>query len=424
LSTKSILVIFFIFFTLHLEAQLVKKVLFLGNSYTYVNDLPGLISQVAHSMGDSVRHDQSTPGGYTFQMHCRDSVSRAKIAEADWDYVVLQEQSQLPSWPPDSVQLLVYPYADTLNMLVKNNDSCSVTLFFMTWGRQNGDADNCPWYPPVCTYDGMQARLRESYLEMGQLFSAEVSPVGIAWQHTRSLFSAIELYASDGSHPSIYGSYLAACVFFGAIFHQSPIGAYYPAAIPADTAGFLQQIAYHTVFDSLAVWYIDTSRVHAGFYSNYLGERTYQFMNTSQNATDYLWDFGDQHHSNETSPRHTYASDGDFLVTLFAMNPCDSDSFSESESVITAISPHRKPGPVFYPNPASDRLFVNKEWLQDFDSPYYTVTDPAGRVMITRRLDVLNPCIPLTGLAAGEYFVQLKSNGIVIAETKVITRAK
>ena len=422
LLRKSNLLLFFILLNIHLEAQLVKKVLFLGNSYTYVNDLPGLLSLIAQSKGDSVWHDQNTPGGCTFQMHCRDSVSRAKIAETNWDYVVLQEQSQLPSWPPDSVELLVYPYADTLTMLTRNNDSCSISLFFMTWGRENGDLDNCSWYPPVCTYEGMQARLRQSYLEMGQLFSGEVSPVGVAWKQTRTLYPSIELYAHDESHPSIYGSYLAACTFFGAIFHESPVGGYIPPQIPVDTAGLLQQVAYQMVFDSLPTWYIDTSQVHAGFFSTFIGGMTYQFTNTSQNAQSYYWDFGDQDHSTETNPTHTFPSYGNFLVTLLAERNCDMDTVSSIQNVVSGIPSMKHPGPVFYPNPASDELFVNEEWLRSFESSYYFVEDNTGKVISTGKLEQQNPYISLAGLAAGQYLIRVISNGKQIAETTVIRK--
>jgi hypothetical protein len=401
--------LFFLLFIQPAGAQQFKKALFFGNSYTYVNDLPALISKVAHSQGDSLWHDQSTPGGYTFQMHCMNPVTQTLIAESNWDFVILQEQSQLPSWPPDSVQLLVYPYADTLNMWVKQHDSCSMTLFFMTWGRQFGDADNCPWYPPVCTYSGMQGRLRESYLEMGQLFTAEVSPVGVAWQQTRALYPNIELYAHDGSHPSIYGSYLAACTFYSAIFHKSPAGAYYPPEIPSDTAALLQQIAYHTVFDSLDVWYIDTTRVRAGFTSASLGGGSYQFTNTSVNALAYIWDFGDQSYSTETNPVHAYASAGNYLVRLHANKNCDTSSFSQNLNVVSVDPVSYPEGQILYPNPATGIVHVNSTWLNAHHSVNYFLSDPEGKIIQSGKLEKSNPVIAISGLTEGIYIVRLES---------------
>lgn len=323
-----------------LKSQELKKALFLGNSYTYVNDLPALVAQIASSKGDSFFHLKYTPGGYTFQLHSQDPLSRAAIKAGSWDYVILQEQSQLPALWPDSVAVTTYPYADTLNRFVKENDSCSVTMFFMTWGRKYGDTQFCPVYPPVCTYEGMQARLRESYLTMGQMFGAEVSPVGIAWKNTRALNPGIELYQGDFSHPSLNGSYLAACTFYAAIFHKSPVGGFVPAGISQQTADSLQFIASQAVFDSLTTWQIDTTAVRAAF--TYIPQSSwcFQFANQSQNAQDYYWDFGDGSHSALANPLHCYIAPGSYPVKLFASDGCKYDS-SWTNIVITSASGER-----------------------------------------------------------------------------------
>jgi hypothetical protein len=83
----------------------------------------------------------------------------------------------------------------------------------MTWGRENGDQDNCANYTPLCTYDGMQQRLRESYVQMADDNNAIVVPVGMAWKYVRDNYPEIDLYQSDESHPSVEGTYLAACTF-------------------------------------------------------------------------------------------------------------------------------------------------------------------------------------------------------------------
>ena len=89
-----------------------------------------------------------------------------KINQQQWDYVVLQAQSQELSFSPFQVASDSYPYAEILVDSIFANSSCTEPLFFMTWGRKYGDQSNCQFYPPVCTYLGMQQRLRESYLDM------------------------------------------------------------------------------------------------------------------------------------------------------------------------------------------------------------------------------------------------------------------
>ncbi|MFM9004523.1 MAG: hypothetical protein ACKOSR_03320, partial [Flavobacteriales bacterium] len=80
-------------------SQVTKRVLFLGNSYTSVNNLPAMTQACALSAGDSLIIDSNTPGGYTFEGHSTNAISLQKIALGNWDFVVLQEQSQRPSFP-------------------------------------------------------------------------------------------------------------------------------------------------------------------------------------------------------------------------------------------------------------------------------------------------------------------------------------
>jgi hypothetical protein len=129
--------------------------------------------------------------------------------------VVLQEQSEMPSFPPAEVDTEVYPYAHALDSMIHANDSCTQTMFLMTWGHANGDPLNCASYPVICTYAGMQQRLHDSYMEMTQLNHAIVAPVGVAWREMIDSFApGIWLYITDSSHPNIYGSFLEASVVY------------------------------------------------------------------------------------------------------------------------------------------------------------------------------------------------------------------
>ena len=257
MKTLSILLTLSLFLTSN--AQTTKKALFLGNSYTYYNGgLPQLIENLATANGDILIHDQNTPGGYRLDDHATNATTLNKISSANWDYVVLQAQSQEPSFSPGQVAAQTKPYAVILNDYIKSNNSCSKTMFFMTWGRENGDASNCANYAPLCTYEGMQGRLRESYLEMTVENNADCAPVGVAWKKVREDFPAINLYSPDESHPSIYGSYLAACVFYSSMYHKTSVGNTYWSTLDSLTAYRLQDIASSTVLDSLSTWSIET----------------------------------------------------------------------------------------------------------------------------------------------------------------------
>jgi hypothetical protein len=412
-----------IFFVYCLIAQTKKEVLFIGNSYTYSNNLPQLISNIATSKGDTLVFDSNTPGGYTFQQHSTDPVTRSKISLKNWDYVVLQEQSQRPSFPPEQVQLLVYPYADTLNRLIKNNDSCTITMFFMTWGRKNGDAEYCPVYPPVCTYYGMQSRLRHSYLEMGQMFNANVAPVGMVWKKIRESNPEIELYESDESHPSLAGSYLAACTFYASIFHKSPVGGYVPPGLNLSYAQIIQNFSKQIVFDSLNIWNIDTTTVNAGFTYTALPNGIVQFINKSRNATSYLWNFGDGNTSTEKDPVHTYQYCGTtYLVRLNAFNKCKSDTYLKEIMVpcygINEISDNS--GLNIFPNPANNQININFNSFLESDDYVFLLYDGQGKQIMVCNNEKTIQTISLPVLPNGLYFIKIDIGGKVINQKLII----
>ena len=320
------------------QAQDSKKVLFIGNSYTGVNNLPQLTENLALSLGDTLVKDSNTPGGTTFNSHTNNSTTLSKIGQGGWDYVILQAQSQEPSFSPGQVAAQTKPYAEILVDSIRSADECAVPLFYMTWGRKNGDASNCAAYPPICTYAGMQERLRASYLEMGDENNAEVSPVGAAWKYIRDNHPTIELYSPDESHPSIYGSYLAACVHYASIFKKSPVGATFISSISAGDAAILQNAAKLVVVDSMDVWNFGVNDVVADFGSTQQGTSlTYDFSNGSLNANSYSWDFGDGNVATSTTPSHTFASQGTYSVTLIAENGCDSDTASMDVTVVSTV---------------------------------------------------------------------------------------
>lgn len=306
-----------------------RKVLFIGNSYIYSNNIPELLKQLALSKGDTLVYDQNVPGAYTFQQHSTDATTLNKIKSQQWDIVILQEQSQRPAFNPSQVASDTYPYARKLDSLVRANNPCTETMFYMTWGRKNGDASNCGFYPPICTYAGMQQRLRESYMQMTDDNNAVVTPVGVAWKVVRDSLPAIDLYISDESHPSQHGSYLVACVFYASIFHKTPMGSSYLGNLPAADAQKLQYYASKVTMDSLAQWQTHGNYTTAA-YSYTAAANKLTFQNKSAFATSYSWNFGDGNTSTQASPVHTYTQPGKYKVTFTASNSCFSETITDS----------------------------------------------------------------------------------------------
>ncbi len=337
--SKFIFVCMKLFFTilfLFLNTILLAKplnVLFLGNSYTAYNNLPSLVQQVAWSMGDSINIDSYTPGGFTFNGLSNDATVLSKIQLGTWDFVVLQGQSQEPSFSPAQVGTNTYPYAKKLDSLVKVYNPCVSVLFYMTWGRKYGDASNCANYPPICTYLGMQGRLRESYMAMAKDNKSAVAPVGAVWQKVRQLDSTIELYNPDLSHPSVTGSYLAACTFYASIFGKPVISNIYkPSGVQGDS--LIRTATNLIVIDSISTFREHSNLPMASFTTN--GKDS--FTNTSSNYINAHWTMGDgtvYKNITNNAIKHMYTASGNYIVQLTVIDSCGKSHTSSKNVFIT-----------------------------------------------------------------------------------------
>ena len=333
---RIILLFIFSISTLSSFSQDSISVLFVGNSYTYVNDLPTMTSNLAISLGDEITFDSKTNGGFTFANQLNDPLTHTKIESKPWDYVVLQGQSQEPAFPYTQVNTNTLPQAVQLADSVYANRFCSQAMYFMTWGREVGD----PQWDSINTFYKMNDRLRLAYLRITDSAQASVSPVGVAWKYVRDNHPTIQLYSGDGSHPSVEGSYLAACTFYASLFRKSPVGATYTSTLDVTTAGILQNAAALCVLDSLETWHLRSNdEVAIADFESMTTDLSVQFTNSSWRSTDFEWNFGDGATSNLSNPEHTYAMDGNYTVTLVASNECGDDTIQKVISVSLAGLP-------------------------------------------------------------------------------------
>lgn len=383
------------------------SVLFIGNSYTYVNDLPQLLSDLALSTNDTLLTGSNAPGGYTFKMHCSNSTTLSMIGQGGWDFVVLQEQSQLPSLPDSIVETESFPYASKLDSLITVANPCAETAFYMTWGRKNGDEENCASWPPVCTYTGMDSLLNKRYFEMAQANNAIVSPVGRAWHYCRENFPDYELYAPDGSHPSQAGSYLAACCFYTVILRKDPGLITYDFSLIPSMAADLRIVAQQVVYDSLYLWNVGSYDPNAQFTYSFETDSSVSFLNQSTNTHKFTWDFGDGSFSNDENPVHIYSQAGDYLVQLTAGECLYADTCQQSIVIgTTQLQGAGKKSISVFPNPVNTILTVKSTGKGDniFE---YRVFDPGMRLLANGKISSISESINMSWLPAGIYILEL-----------------
>lgn len=261
---------FYILFVLATVASsaTTKRVLFLGNSYTYVNDMPQLLANLAAANGDTLVFDSHTVGGYTIGNHSVDTASLNKIMLGGWDRVVIQGQSA--ELVTDTPELSPFPYARKLDSLVHRFNPCGETMFYITWGYKYGDTTDCVNYPLFCGYEVMDSTIRGNYLKMANLFRAETAPGGPVRHYIRHHYPAIELYQADESHPTLAGSYAVACAFYAAIFRKDPSGINYNGGLPVADADSIQVAARTVAFDSLSTWLVGTQDAYVDSLCNAL----------------------------------------------------------------------------------------------------------------------------------------------------------
>jgi hypothetical protein len=192
------------------------RILFIGNSYTYFNNLPAMIAALAVSAGQSksLESQMVVIGAATLELHWQDGKALEVLKQGGWDYVVLQEQSTLGhsfgtgNIPHIKDPAVFHKYARLFDTEIKAIGA--KTAFYLTWARKNAPET--------------QKQLTEAYLDIAQELNAIVAPVGIAWESALSQRPELALHQDDMAHPNPAGSYLAACVFYAAFYGESPEG--------------------------------------------------------------------------------------------------------------------------------------------------------------------------------------------------------
>jgi hypothetical protein len=378
-----------------------KQVLFIGNSYTYYNNLPELIHNIALSKGNSLNYNSHTPGGSTLMQHASNANVQSLFTSNQWDYIVLQEQSQRPAFPPSQVMNEVYPYATSLCEDMREANSCVQPVFFMTWGRENGDQQNCQFYEPLCTYEGMQDRLITSYTEMAQENESLLAPVGVAWKNIREEHPEIDLYTNDGSHPSIQGSYLSACIFYSVLFNDSALNGFVPDNMDALEAEIIQTYAFEAIEVTTTDYTVETD---AQAIANYevIGDSLYLY-NLSTNSDSINW-VGVSQNINSTEDTLTIDLKditGVYEINLIAMNDCSESTFNLQINDLSIVD--LKEFPRIYPNPSNGILNCN---LLNNSSQTIAIYNSLGVCLFKEELKS-NSQLDFSHLSDGVYTIHL-----------------
>lgn len=204
-------------------------VLFVGNSLTYVNNLPGMVAGLSAAAGDNppIRTAAVAFPNYSLEDHWYDGNARNAIASGNCSIVVLQ---QGPSSLPDSrVHLIDW----TERFAQEIQAAGAEPTVYMVW-------------PPMNRADAFQD-VSDSYRLAAEAVDARLFPAGEAWRAAWRLESRLELYGPDGFHPSVLGTYTAAVVIYSQLSGRSPVGLPRTFQIPGGGAVLISETEAATV---------------------------------------------------------------------------------------------------------------------------------------------------------------------------------
>lgn len=202
------------------------RILFIGNSFTFFN---GGLDKHLKGLATSSETVSIAIGGYSLEKHLADGNAINRIREGKWNYVVLQEQSQIPVVGRDKFYAAVRHFNEEIRR------SGARTVLLMTWKR-----------PDSVVYGVTTKGLADAYSTIGTEIGAIIAPAGLAFANSLSKKPDMGLYSQDG-HPTYSGTYLAACTLYKAIFGTSPVGNRYKGGVSSpDSRTYLQQIAADT----------------------------------------------------------------------------------------------------------------------------------------------------------------------------------
>jgi hypothetical protein len=178
--------------------------LFIGNSFTSRNNVPGLLAEMAAARDLCVEHELISVGGASLRSHWNAGRAAKAIETGGYDYVVLQEQSTLPVKNAKRMAENVRLFDEVIKR------AGAKAVLYMTWARRH-------------TPEAQQA-ITDAYNTIGDELGAIVVPVGTAWQSFLAKHDKPVLHDRDQSHPTLAGSYLAACVFLVTLLKENPVG--------------------------------------------------------------------------------------------------------------------------------------------------------------------------------------------------------
>lgn len=292
------------------------RVLFVGNSYTHYNNMPKMFHDIANSKNIKVDVHMSAKSSHTFHMHSERMDLYQDIKSQKWDYIILQGFSRELAYDYSVIDTSVVPYVRRIVDSIYAQNPCTNILLYETWGYEKGFPEDSV----NLNYQMMSDRIHQGYLYLSQKFDFPIVPVGKVWETVKENNPKIQLYNEDLQHPSKYGSYLAACSFYAAIFKMNPNAAY-ADGLNAEYAKIIQNTAFSVIDLNLNRYLLSRNQIQVKS-SSKDGKYQVDCLANYPNAKSISWNFGDGKTANLFQVKHAYTKPGTYIITITIQDSC------------------------------------------------------------------------------------------------------
>ncbi|MBE6597645.1 MAG: hypothetical protein E7641_08270 [Ruminococcaceae bacterium] len=217
-----------------------KKILFIGNSYTYYNGMPTeIFAKMCESAGISVSVRAITKGGESLLGHATEGHPRydeieEAFASEHFDYLILQEQSNTPAVKREA-------YFEGLEHFIKKGQKNGATVFlYGTWRKKEG---HNAYEKYSLTKGELSEKLNDAFSEAAKIYGVGVAFVDPPFIEAENTPNLPDPYNEDGSHPTYVGSFIAALTIIKTIFGISPTDIPFTGELSPEIAEKLKKIA-------------------------------------------------------------------------------------------------------------------------------------------------------------------------------------
>ena len=220
------------------------KILFIGNSATYVHEIPQTLQRLAGERGYPIEIGQITPGGCELAKHANMETEHGQrvlneIAKG-YDVVFLQDNGNCVSCEGKREACI----RACRELSARVRESGGVPYLYVRPPYGTDAFGRSPWEQCV-SFDSL-------FTEIGRENGAVCAYVNRAFAYAMKNLPC-ELWGEDHAHTSPHGAYLAVCVFYATLFCTSAIGLS-PNGLPAAEALTLQSVADRIVLEQYCPW--------------------------------------------------------------------------------------------------------------------------------------------------------------------------